>query len=266
LAPENLAALSVVHVWVGRGVPPCRECRARSLLNQTSNDSKRKCLRYLEIRNSIIEISLRRSHPPRVSKERLIIFLKAPRLGTVKTRIAQKMGEQRALKIYRELVETILEGVRTVPNIQLYFTPADALNEIQPWLRENWTAHAQGEGDLGERMHRAFVEAFANGAERVVVIGSDAPEVRTSDIRSAWKELKSHDVVVGPAIDGGYWLIGLRAPQPELFREIAWSSEQVLGQTLARAKSLGLKIQLLRILSDIDTEEDWNAHVRERGR
>jgi rSAM/selenodomain-associated transferase 1 len=215
-------------------------------------------------RNSIIEMFSRRSHSRRVAKERLIVFVKVPRLGTVKTRVAQTAGHERALKIYRELVEAVLEGIRTVPNVELHFTPADALSEIQPWLRENWTAHAQGEGDLGERMHRAFADAFASGAERVVIIGSDAPEVRTGDIRAAWKELKSHDIVVGPAIDGGYWLIGLRAPQPELFREIAWSSEQVLGQTLARAKAVGLKIQLLRILTDVDTEEDWNAYVRER--
>ena len=215
--------------------------------------------------NSIIEIFSQRSHFQRVSKERLIVFLKAPRLGMVKTRLAQTAGQERALKVYRELVETVLEGIRTVPNVELHFTPTDALSEIQPWLRENWTAHAQGDGDLGKRMQRAFADAFTCGAERVVIIGSDAPEVRTGDIRAAWKELKSHDIVVGPAIDGGYWLIGLRAPQPELFREISWSSEQVLGQTLARAKSVGLKIQLLRILADVDTEEDWNAYVRERG-
>jgi uncharacterized protein len=200
-----------------------------------------------------------------VSKERLIVFLKAPRPGTVKTRIERTAGPDRACKIYRELVEGVLKGIGTLSNVELRFTPDDAREEILSWLRENWSAHPQSSGDLGERMHRAFSEAFANGAERVVIIGSDAPEVRTGDIRAAWKELKSHDIVVGPAIDGGYWLIGLRAPQPELFREIAWSSEQVLGQTLARAKALGLKIQLLRILSDIDTEDDWNAYVRERG-
>ena len=216
-------------------------------------------------RNSVVELLSKDCNPLRVSKERLIVFLKAPRLGTVKTRIAETVGHDRALQIYRELVETVLEGIRTVPSVELHFTPADALTEIQPWLRENRTAHAQADGDLGERMQRAFADAFASGAERVVIIGSDAPEVRTGDIRAAWKELKSHDIFVGPAIDGGDWLIGLRAPQPELFRDIAWSSEQVLGQTLARAKSLGLKIQLLRILTDVDTEEDWNAYVRERG-
>jgi uncharacterized protein len=113
-------------------------------------------------------------------------------------------------------------------------------------------------------MQRAFEAAFGSGAERVVIIGSDCPEIGVADVRAAWKQLRSHDLVVGPAIDGGYWLIGLRAPQPKLFDEITWSSDQVLGQTLQRAKLLGLRVQLLRILADIDTEADWNAYVRER--
>jgi uncharacterized protein len=199
-----------------------------------------------------------------VSKERLIVFVKAPRPGLAKTRIAQTAGPNRACQIYRELVENVLDGISTFSNVEIRFTPDDAQGEIQEWVRDKWSARPQGTGDLGERMQRAFAEAFATGAERVVVIGSDAPEVCAADVRVAWKELKSHDLVVGPAIDGGYWLIGLRAHQPDLFREISWSSDQVLGQTLTRAKSLELKIQLLRILTDIDTEEDWNAYVRER--
>jgi uncharacterized protein len=91
----------------------------------------------------------------------------------------------------------------------------------------------------------------------VVIIGSDCVELASKDIRCAWRELKTHDVVVGPAMDGGYWLIGLRAPRPELFEGIHWSTDAVLGETLQRAKALGLRIQLLRILSDVDTAEDW---------
>jgi rSAM/selenodomain-associated transferase 1 len=200
-----------------------------------------------------------------VSKERLIVFVKAPRIGEVKTRIAKTAGAARACEIYRKLVGKVLENMKALRAVQLRFAPDDAATGISSWQREGWTVAPQGDGDLGVRLVRAFESAFAEGAERVVIIGSDSPEAKSSDVRAAWKELKSHDVVIGPAIDGGYWFIGLRAPQPELFREIAWSSDQVLGQTLARAKSLGLRIQLGRILSDIDTEEDWNAHVRERG-
>lgn len=198
-----------------------------------------------------------------VSTERLVVFVKAPRAGQVKTRIAETAGPERAREIYLRLVKQVVESMRALQNVELRFSPDDAGAEVQPWLQGGWTASAQGEGDLGERLHRAFSDAFAAGAERVVIIGSDCPEVRTADVRTAWRELKSHDIVVGPAVDGGYWLIGLSAPQPDLFKGIAWSSDQVLGETLARAKSLKLRIQLLRILTDIDTEEDWNVYVRE---
>ncbi|HEY0552258.1 MAG TPA: TIGR04282 family arsenosugar biosynthesis glycosyltransferase, partial [Verrucomicrobiae bacterium] len=203
--------------------------------------------------------------PCLVSRELLIVFVKAPRPGTVKTRIARTAGAEWACAIYREMVETVLQKCASIRGAQLKFAPDDALDEIKPWLRNGWVAAPQGDGDLGERLQRAFAESFAGGAERVVIVGSDCPEVKSADIRAAWKELKSHDVVLGPAVDGGYWLIGLCAPRSELFRGIAWSSDQVLAQTLAQAKSIGLRIQLLRILSDIDTEEDWNAYVSETG-
>ena len=188
--------------------------------------------------------------------------MKAPQVGTVKTRIAETAGAERACAIYRQLVDRVLANIAPLKNVQLRFTPDDAADKIHPWLRTGWSAAAQGSGDLGERLHRAFQETFAEGTEGVVVIGSDCPEVGPSDVRAALKELKGHDIVLGPAVDGGYWLIALRAPHPELFSNITWSSDQVLAQTLARAKALGLRIQLLRILQDIDTEEDWNAYVR----
>jgi rSAM/selenodomain-associated transferase 1 len=199
-----------------------------------------------------------------MSKERLIVFVKAPRPGLAKTRIAKTAGSQRAVAIHRELVDAVLGGIGSLPAVELRFMPDDAEPEIRPWVQDGWTSRPQGSGDLGARLARAFAEAFAAGAECVAIIGSDCPEVRTSDVRSAWAELRTHDLVVGPAIDGGYWLIGLRSPQPALFEEITWSSEQVLGQTLQRARALGLRIQLLRILGDIDTEADWNAYVRQR--
>lgn len=199
-----------------------------------------------------------------MNADHLIVFLKAPRPGTVKTRIAATAGREKACAIYRELVETLLSGLGSLAAVELRFWPDEAGEEIKPWLREGWTSAPQGDGDLGDRLLRAFASAFAAGARRVVIIGSDCPAVETADVHSAWRELSSHDLVVGPAVDGGYWLIGLRAPQPELFDEMAWSSDQVLAVTLQRARGLGRRIQLLRLLNDIDTEADWNAYVRER--
>ncbi len=199
-----------------------------------------------------------------MSKDKLIVLVKAPREGEVKTRLAATAGTRKACAVYRELVATVLQRNSALKTVELRFTPDDAGAEIQPWLRPGWTAQPQGDGDLGARMGRAFEASFAAGFERVVIIGSDCPAAGSADVRAAWKELKTHDVVLGPALDGGYWLIGLRAVHPPLFEGISWSSEAVLGQTLQRARALGLRIQLLRILADIDTEEDWNAYVQAR--
>jgi len=199
-----------------------------------------------------------------MDSEKLIIFLKAPRIGTVKTRLAKSIGEQRACDAYRTMVESVLKSLNSLANVDLWFAPDDGEDEIKAWLRESWRAFPQGGGDLGERLKRGFEKTFGEGSQRVVIIGSDCPEIRAEDIRAAWQKLKDHDLVVGPATDGGYWLIGLRTPQPKLFENISWSSEQVLAETLQRAKALGLRIQLLRILSDVDTETEWNAYVQNR--
>ena len=114
---------------------------------------------------------------------------------------------------------------------------------------------------MGHRLQRAFEAAFASGAERVVIIGSDCPEVAASDIREAWKKLRACDLAVGPASDGGYWLIGLRQSQPQLFQGISWGAETVLADTLQRAKASGLQMHLLRILADVDTEKEWREFL-----
>lgn len=187
----------------------------------------------------------------------LIVFVKAPRPGFVKTRLAQGLGLDAAGQAYRQMVEAVLQRMAPLAEVELRFTPDEAEPEIRPWLRPGWTARPQGEGDLGQRMQAAFAEAFADGADRVALIGSDCPEITSGDIRQAWRELATHDLVLGPALDGGYWLIALQAPQPALFAEIAWGSERVLAETLQRAKDAHLRVQLLRILTDIDTQSQW---------
>ncbi len=194
-----------------------------------------------------------------MATQHLIIFLKAPRLGLVKTRLAQSLGAAAATAAYGQLVETLLEQLAPLPDVELHFTPDDAAAEILPWLHAGWTARAQGAGDLGERLHAAFQSAFADGAQRVVIIGSDCPAITTGDIHAAWQALATSDVVIGPARDGGYWLIGLRQPLPGLWNGIPWSTERVLRETLARAQADGLRIELLRELADVDTEADWRA-------
>lgn len=189
--------------------------------------------------------------------EKLVIFVRAPRPGEVKTRLAQTLGPGAACAAYRLLVQTLLGRLAASSDVELRFTPADALAEIQPWLQPGWLAQAQDEGDLGARMQSAFSAAFRSGMHRVVIIGSDCPEVTTADIDAAWTALLTHDLVLGPARDGGYWLIGLRRPRPALFHRMPWSTDQVLPETLRRAAAARLRVQLLRELADVDTAQQW---------
>ncbi|MBM3835676.1 MAG: glycosyltransferase [Verrucomicrobia bacterium] len=193
---------------------------------------------------------------------RLIIFAKAPRPGFVKTRLAAALGDLEAAKAYQTLVEVLLDNLKDLREVELRFSPDDALPEIQRWIRESWRARPQGAGDLGQRLTAAFADAFASGAERVVIIGSDCPAVTMEDIGQSWTALLTHDVVLGPATDGGYWLVGLREPHTTLFYGIAWSTAAVLQQTLERTKAAGLDVHFLRELADVDTEADWSAFVQ----
>ncbi len=185
---------------------------------------------------------------------RIIIFVKAPRPGFVKTRLAAAIGNEAACDAYRQLAETVLANLAPLAHAELRFTPDDAENEITPWLSDDWTARPQGNGDLGKRMHRAFSEA--NGP--AIIIGSDCPEVKISDLQAAAEALQTQDAVLGPAKDGGYWLIGLNAPCPALFDGIEWSTETVLQTTLAKADKAGLTVKLLRELADVDDWESFN--------
>jgi rSAM/selenodomain-associated transferase 1 len=194
--------------------------------------------------------------------ERLIVFLRAPRLGTVKTRLAAVLGDKAALDAYGQLVDLVLANVASFTAVQLRFTPDDAAGELEPWRRPGWQLRPQGPGDLGERLQRAFAEAFSSRATRVAVIGSDCPSVTGEDIGLAFAQLDGHDVVLGPASDGGYWLIALKNPQPLLFHEIPWSTSDVLKQTRKRADQLGLSTFLLRELTDIDTEKQWYRFLK----
>ncbi|PAW81996.1 MAG: hypothetical protein B9S33_15740 [Pedosphaera sp. Tous-C6FEB] len=193
---------------------------------------------------------------------RLIVFVKAPRPGTVKTRLAEAIGAEAACAAYRRLTDALLTQLAPLPTVELCFTPADGAAEVDPWLRGDWSAIPQAEGDLGARLEAAFAEHFLSDAERVVIIGSDCPEVTPTDIEDAWLALEGHDLVLGPALDGGYWLIGLRAARPALFTDMPWSTDRVFGETMRRAREGDLRVAVLRELSDVDTVADWERWAR----
>jgi rSAM/selenodomain-associated transferase 1 len=191
----------------------------------------------------------------------LIIFVKAPRPGFVKTRLAATIGVKAASEAYCQMFEELRRELGSLRNVQLRFSPSDAASEIPHWRGPGWTMSPQGEGDLGARLTTAFADAFAAGAQRIAVIGSDCPYLTVNDIEQAWASLSDYDVVLGPARDGGYWLVALRQLHREIFREIPWGTGDVLEHTLERARAAHLRVHLLRKLSDIDTAADWREYL-----
>jgi rSAM/selenodomain-associated transferase 1 len=185
--------------------------------------------------------------------------VKAPRAGEVKTRLAAALGPDLAAQLYRAIAE---RGVRetSAPGYERAFfhAPADAADEIGEWLGAE-TRVAQSGPDLGARMTAAFEWAFARGASRVALVGTDVPDLSRDHVLAAFISLDTHDVVLGPCTDGGYYLVALRRPARELFAGITWSTAAVLSETLARAVGAGLHATLLAPLSDIDDVHDLRA-------
>ena len=138
----------------------------------------------------------------------------------------------------------------------MYYDPPEAVSTVREWLGDAGVEYRpQRGGGLGERLEHAFAEAF-EASRRVCVIGTDAPGVDRKRVEQAFDSLDGSDVVFGPTWDGGYYLIGLNRPQPELFRGVPWSTDQVFEASFERASSLGLRPSTLPALSDIDTLED----------
>jgi rSAM/selenodomain-associated transferase 1 len=188
----------------------------------------------------------------------LLVFLKEPRPGAVKSRLAARLGPDEAAAVYRAIADEEIR--RTAPRDDEYerwllFDPDDAGPRLRDWL-PGQRLQPQGDGDLGTRMERAFAEAFRGGARRAALIGTDVPMLARTDVLDALESLDVHDVAVGPAADGGYYLLALKGPAPELFRGVPWSTPHVLAATLDRAARLGQSVRVLRTLGDVDTADD----------
>lgn len=190
-------------------------------------------------------------------KVKIVVFLKAPRPGFVKTRLASSLDNVEACRAYTRLAHYFLDTLSPYPDVELRFAPDDAQQEILPFMKSpQWTMKTQGDGDLGQRMSRAMQESLPD-ADGVLIFGTDCPYIETDDVDTAIEALKSSDVVLGPAADGGYWMIGLRHHEPSLFKDIAWSTNQVLDQSRKRIQSLGLLCRELRELEDVDDIASW---------
>jgi hypothetical protein len=193
-------------------------------------------------------------------KKVLIIFIRNPVLGKVKTRIAGALGSEEALRIYQILVKKTREAVMGVRCERWLFYSDGVPESESEWPRPLFVEQRQSQGDLGKRMEEAFARVFQSGAEKAVIVGSDCPELSSIIIEQAFEALDKVDFVFGPASDGGYYLLGMKWLEPSVFRDMAWSTERVLSQTLERVTELGNSFLLLPMLTDIDEASDWAAY------
>jgi uncharacterized protein len=193
-----------------------------------------------------------------MTQEALILFIKNIEPGKVKTRIAGTAGDEMALKIYRALLAHARKVALEVAACRYVFY-SDFIEKDDGWPVAAFTKKTQRGADIGERMANA-IGAVLPAHSKVVLAGGDIPGLRPKIIEQAFGHLTSHDFVIGPASDGGYYLIGMKEPQPSVFRGIGWSTEQVFVQTVAAIEKLGKTFATLPTLSDVDYEKDWREH------
>ncbi|WP_373521113.1 TIGR04282 family arsenosugar biosynthesis glycosyltransferase [Aquiflexum sp.] len=192
------------------------------------------------------------------SENAIIIFQKNLIFGKVKTRLAATVGNQMALEIYKDLIAFTYRQVIEIKDADLWVFFSEGFEEIGEDFQKHITAIMIQEGAyLGERMQNAFATIFGMGYTKAVLIGTDCPEITPKIIKTSLDSLKKHEVVVGPALDGGYYLIGMNKVYPQLFWQMPWSTEKLLTLTLQKLNNDNLSHYLLPVLSDIDTEEDW---------
>ena len=186
------------------------------------------------------------------------MFVKQPEPGKVKTRLGRSIGFEQSARLYTRLARKIWNEIRQYRGCEhwVLFEPASALESVLAWLPGADRYLVQVEGDLGNRLQSAFSLAQDGSSRAVVAIGSDVPGLSAGDLNEAFRALRSCDAVIGPAYDGGYWLIGLSRPLPEVFEGIAWSTSTVADETIRILESRAKSYDLLRRLRDIDEAED----------
>jgi len=196
------------------------------------------------------------------------IMLKYPEPGRVKTRLAKEMGDHRAAEIYRQIAEVILTN--TTPADQEYdrivlYDPQERHHDFEQWLPGNNLGLQQGD-DIGERMDNAIRELLERGAEKAVLTGADIPALDAAIIAEAFQALDHADIVIGPAADGGYYLIGMKERHPAVFKGMLWSTKTVLDETVKAIRRLSLSYAYVTTLSDLDTPDDYNRFLIQAAR
>lgn len=194
-----------------------------------------------------------------MGKKTLIIFTRYPEVGKTKTRLIPAIGAERATLLQKELTEKTLQTVLQVKEdfeLKVYFSGGN-LKLLQDWLGQDLAYFPQQGKDLGEKMFFAMESSYSLCSQSTIIIGIDCPFITADILGQGLRALDDHDMVIGKAEDGGYYLIGLKKPEKELFTKINWGTDQVYQRTMHKAKNLGLKVyHHLPVLRDIDRPED----------
>ncbi|MDF1695730.1 MAG: TIGR04282 family arsenosugar biosynthesis glycosyltransferase [Saprospiraceae bacterium] len=189
----------------------------------------------------------------------IIVFVKNPELGKVKTRLASSMGDIKALEVYTKLLLYTKNVLLNVKDIGRYVFYSNHIDNEDIWSAELFHKKLQISGDLGQKMTSAFQEVFKE-CNQILIIGSDCPQLTASHIEEAFSKLESNNIVIGPSRDGGYYLLGMDTFYPSVFDNIPWSTSTVFIDTLQRIHENKLSVDFLEELSDIDYEEDWKTY------
>jgi rSAM/selenodomain-associated transferase 1 len=195
-------------------------------------------------------------------KKALLIFAKNPTYGHVKTRLAATIGNDLALAVYQHLLRHTASITNDLPVEKIVFY-SNVIEEQDIWNNEVYKKQVQAGNNLGERMQNAFAYAFQEGNKEALIIGTDCLEITSAIITNAFAGLRNNDVVVGPASDGGYYLLAMKQMHYQLFHNIKWSSNEVLKQTLDICKNESLLVYQLQELSDIDNENDLDEALKQ---
>lgn len=192
-----------------------------------------------------------------MSENLLLLFTRHPELGKCKTRLAKKIGDLKALEVYSYLLQHTANVTKNVnADKQVWYATQPVENDI--WNHEYYTKKAQQGEDLGARMSYAFAEGFQEGYDKILIVGSDLLDINAALIEDAFEKLDKTDFVLGPAQDGGYYLLGMKSFRKEIFEDKNWSTASVFNDTLI---SMGDKsVTLLETLNDIDEYEDMKEH------
>lgn len=198
----------------------------------------------------------------------ILLFVKYPEKGCVKTRLAKGIGDIAAVTLYKYFVEDILSSLQSInARIWICYYPESAGDDMAVWLGSSYFYVLQKGGNLGKRLQHCFKSSFDKGFEKTIVLASDIPEISEEIINNAFDKLENNDVVIGPSYDGGYYLIGFRdqSYKSNVFDDISWSTNRVYEKTLRKIEAFKLKYFVLDRINDMDTIDDIRKFLVRNG-